>query len=150
MGSHALAIRAITAVFVRRILKWVFIAGAGIVIISFVITAYLASAFSVWWWLLLVIIWPPTIIAIIIAGLLWLITSRLLPRNLDRQERRQIGNFTDKLFGVAETARTPYPLLLLLVGKDLIRGRQSRFITNAIDDSKSLQGDYENIRTKFN
>lgn len=146
MGSHALAIRAITAVFVRRILKWILVVGIGIIVISFVLTAYLASVFSVWWWLLLIVIWPPTVIVLIIAGLMWLITSRLLPRKFNRQEQRRITNFTDKLFGVAETPRTPYPLLLVLVGKDIVRGRQSQFITETIQNSKSLRTEYEEIR----
>jgi predicted membrane protein len=146
MGSNTAAVRAITAVFFQRILKWVISIALTLLVISFLLTAYLAVTFSVYWWLLLIVIWPFCIIVLLVAAGLWIATSRLQSRHFTKNERRQIRAFTDKIFGITENAQMPYPLLLFMVGKDIIRGRRSSFIENTIRDSGSLKGDFEEIR----
>jgi hypothetical protein len=146
MGSNTTAIRVISAVFIRRIIKWVIGITFAVFVIAFLLTAYLATTFSVWWWLLLIVIWPVCIIALLISGGLWIAANRLQSKLLNKKESRQILAFTDKIFGIADNAQMPYPLLLIMVGKDIIRGRQSSFIAGTINDSKSLRSDYEEIR----
>lgn len=146
MGSNTNAFRVISAVFFRRILKWAIIIAAVVFVSTLLLITFLATTFSGWWWLLLIFVLPISIIALVVGAGLWVATSRVLPRHLTGKETRQVLAFTDKIFGITENARMPYPLLLIMVGKDVIRGKQSSFIANTINDSRSLRSDYEEIR----
>lgn len=146
MGSNTDAFRAITAVFFRRILKWASIISGAVFIAIFLLTLYLATTLSAWWWILLIPVFTSGIIALVIGLILWTMTNRLLPKSLTRKETRQLLAFTDKIFGIAENARMPYPVMLIMVGKDIIRGKQSSFIARTINNSRTLRSDYEKIR----
>lgn len=149
MGTNVTALRAISAVFFRRILRWVIIIAGVLFAIALLLDAYLATTISPWWWLFLIVLIPAGVVGMLVATGLWVVSSRLLPRKMTKAENRQVLAFTDKIFGIAENARMPYPLLLILVGKDIIRGKQSSFIANTIQDTRSLQSDYEEIRQRL-
>ncbi len=145
MSNHTAAIRVITAVYFKRLLLYGlgFLAIFTVVIIS--LTTLLATQISVWWWLLLIIFLPPIIILSIIAAVLWILSSRLLPRKLSRRETIRVRHFTATLFGLMETAHTPYPLLLVIIGKDILQGRPNAFLKETIMNSRTLKTDYNEI-----
>lgn len=149
MSNHTAAIRVITAVYFRRLLLY----GLGfLAVYSFIvigITVLLATQVSIWWWLLLIIFLPPVIVLTIFAGVLWAISSRLLPRKLSRRETIRVRHFTGTLFGLMETAHTPYPLLLVIVGKDILRGRPNAFLKETIMNSRELKSGYGEINKMF-
>lgn len=149
MNSYLASFRAITAEYVLSLLRPAAFVTFGLYGALLVLIGYLAWSLSPWWWLFAV---PFTLLVIVLSaifGLLYVVARRLEPRHLEHQERRQIKAFTKKLLRISENSRTPYPLILLLIAKDVIRGRESRFLRDLIDDSQSLLGDFRAIQQLF-
>lgn len=143
------ALRALSALFLYKILHPVLFMTVIVMAALYVLTILLALTFSSWWLLMLAVLIPLTIIFAAVGCISWFLLRKLLPRKLSAHERKQINNFTNKLFGIAERARLPYPVLLFLVGKDVIRGKESRFLSEMIGDSKGLMKEFEEIQGLF-
>ncbi len=149
MQSSILALRALGAVVLRRILRPAMIVIVLVLTLCFAATLLLASLVSLWWLLLLVILVPASFVVGIVFLLLWQATNRLIPRALSRQEHRQLWAFCTKVLSVAERAKLPYPVLVVLIGKDILRRRESVFLEEVIGDSKSLTTEFGEIRKMF-
>jgi ABC-type multidrug transport system fused ATPase/permease subunit len=143
------ALRAISALVLKRMAKPVIILGSIVLIACILITAFLALSFSNWWWLLLLLFLPLAILFSLIVYVLSFFVQQLLPRKLSKDEEKKLHQFTEKIFGLVENTRTPYPILLMLVGKDVIRGRESTFISGVIDNTKSAKNDFDDIKRLF-
>lgn len=146
MNPNILALRAITAVFFRRILKFIAIIGAILIVLLWALVIYLSSTVSGWWGLLFIILVPLGLIAAIVAAVLWGATSKIMPKRLSTAETKKIHVFTGKLFGLVEAAKTPYPIQVALIAKDVLSGRESGFLRNVIQDSRSLKGEFDDIK----
>ena len=142
-------LRALSALFLLRVLKPVAVMLAIILAASYALTVMLVLSFTAWWLLLLLLLVPLTVIVLVIGSVLWYLLHRILPRQLSAAERDQLNGFTDKLFAVAEKTKTPYPILLFLVAKDVIRGKESSFLRGLISDSKSLMKELGEIQRLF-
>ena len=138
--------RVLGALLLKRLLKPVLIIVAIIGTALYVITALLALSFSSWWWLLLIILVPITIFLILLGSLVWFILGKLSPRKLSKHENEKLNGFIDTLFSLAERSKTPYPVLLFLIAKDVIRGKESSFLRDLIGDSKKVTSEFEEIR----
>lgn len=149
MTAHASAVRAITAVFFQRFLRIGFWLLGTSFVIFFAITTLLAMQLSDWWWLLLIILIPVYVVLTVVGLVFWILSNRVLPRHLSKQERADISRFSGTLAGLIETARTPYPLVLFLIAKDIIRGKKSRFLEENVLSSKSIKTDYQAILRLF-
>ena len=149
MQSSILALRALGAVVLRRILRPALILIVLVLTLCFAATLVLASLVSLWWLLLLIIFVPVSFVVGIVFLLLWQATNRLIPRALSRQEHRQLWAFCTKILVVAERAKLPYPVLVVLIGKDILRRRESVFLEEVIGDSKSLTTEFGEIRKMF-
>ena len=143
------ALRAITALYAQGILKFLLLIIGGLLIVLYALVIVFTTQFSIWWLLLLLILVPVTVITITITIILWLGTKRLLPRQLTKQERDEITQFTDRINGLVERARTPYPIALVLVAKDVIRGKESTFLRRLINDSGSIKSDFAAVKRIF-
>lgn len=149
MNASIQALRAITAATFQRLLFWLTIS-AGLVFLLLVgLTLYLGSTVSPWWFLLFALLTPLILIVTALAAAFYFLTSRLLPRKLSRDERQMIHDFTGKLMGLAEVRATPWPVMAFLIGKDVIRGKQSGFINTAIENASGLRDGFEQIRKLF-
>lgn len=146
MSTHSLALRVITTTFVRRLLRIVGGTVLAILALLWIITIYLSAYVHPAWWLVLIIIVPATIVSLAVLAVLWVVSGKLLPERLTRQQIRQINQFTTKLLGTVESVRLPYPLLLVMIGKDIMRGRPSSFVNETIDATRALKGEYDDIR----
>ena len=149
MNTSLLALRAITAVTFRRLLKWVSIVAAIILAAVWAGMLVLVIFINPWWWLMTVILVPATLVLTLLATLLFALTKRLVPRKLSKEESAKVHHFTSTLLGLAEVRATPWPVLAFLIGKDIIRGRQSTFIESTISDAKGLRGQFDAIRSMF-
>lgn len=149
MKSTIAALRAISAVFLRRLLRFVFIVTGIVMILFYGSMTYLAVDYSLWVLLILIILLPLTLVVLVISLLLWFITGQIMPRQLTKLENKQILKFTDKISSVIERGRTPYPIAVFLIVKDIIRDRDSKFLKELISDSKSLRGDFNKIKKLF-
>lgn len=143
------ALRALSALFFFKILHPTLVMVAVILIALYTSTILLALTFSNWWLLALVVLVPLTVILLIVGYLLWYLLHKLLPRKLSSDERIKLHKFTDKLWGVAEQVRLPYPVLLFLVAKDVLRGKESKFLRKIIGDSRDLMREFDDIQDLF-
>lgn len=99
-----------------------------------------------WWLVLLALLLPLALAVSVIGGILWLATGRLAPRKMSRNEQKQLTAFSDKILGVVERVKVPYPVLIVLTAKDVLRGKESTFLKNIIEDSKSLKTDFAELQ----
>ena len=143
------AFRALSALFFYKILYPAVFMILILMVALYVLTIFLTISFSNWWLLLLVLLIPLTIFFFIAGYILWYLLKKLLPRRLSNHELVRLSRFTDKLFEVAEQARLPYPVLLFLVAKDVLRGKESKFLRKIIGDSRDLMREFGEIQQMF-
>lgn len=141
--------RVLSALLLKRLLRPVLIILVITGVALYVLTAFLALSFSAWWWLLLLIFIPVTVFLGLLVYLLWFLFGKLLPRKLSKPEQQKLNGFIETLFSLAERSKTPYPILLFLIAKDVIRGKESSFLRDLIGDSKKVTQEFEQIRTLF-
>jgi hypothetical protein len=148
MKPNIVVIRAITVEFARQFIQpfvWIVL---GIIVFLLLITGVLAFTVSQWWWLLAI----PIIAIGLIGATIWiivrLIAKRISPQ-LNTQQKVAVRQFIDKLRFVVETARTPYPIIVLIVIKDLITRKENGIIQEMATQSKTLRPDFEELRKLF-
>ena len=149
MNATISALRAITALYFRRLLIIGCLILGSIAAGLLILVVWLGMAFSDWWWMLLIPIGVLVVVTIAVGAWLWVLTDKLLPRPLARQESRQVKDFTDKLFGLVEQTSLSYPVLAVLIGKDVLHGHESTLLRDAVDDSSSLKTDFASIKEMF-
>ena len=149
MNPALKALRAITGVYFQRILLIASGVAAVVFAVLFIVVNYLAMNFSPWWWIFMIVLVPITVMAVIVSAGLWFASRKLMPRTITKDEKKIITTFGSKLFGIIERSRMPYPLMLAMVAKDVLRGRSSNLVRETIQDSTTLKSDFERIRTMF-
>ncbi len=149
MTPYIRALRAITATVFQRVYRPVVWVIGGILFVLVVVTTILGITVNAWWFMLYIALLPLTLIAVLAAVVLWLLSQKLQPRVITRAERQTIHAFSDKVLRVAEVRSTPWPIMALLVAKDIARGKKSSYIENIINDSSSLKQDFVAIRNLF-
>lgn len=132
--------------FLRGLLKRVLLIPLGIFVLALVLTVYLGTQVDAAWWLLLFLLVPSVIVVGGLALAAWVITGILSPRKLSLTEARSVRDFTGKVMQVAETARTPLPLLGAQLAKDIVIHRDPRLVRQLIAESASLKSDYQKLR----
>lgn len=143
------ALRALSALFLYRALQPVLVMSVILLVAAYVTMILLALSFSGWWWLLLILLLPLALVFVVLCYLMWFTIQKLMPRKLAPAEREQLQDFIEKLFSIADRGTLPYPVLLFLVAKDVIRGRESRFLSTLIGDSKALTHEFGEIQDLF-
>lgn len=149
MNASIQALRAITAATFQRLLFWLTLSAGFVFLLLVGLTIYLGSAVNPWWFLMFTLLTPLILIATALAAAFYFLTSRLLPRKLSRDERQMIHDFTGKLMSLAEVRATPWPVMAFLIGKDVLRGKQSGFINTTIENASGLRASFDRIRGLF-
>ncbi len=149
MNSTIRAVRALTAWQFRRILTVLIGMVVGILTLLWLAVILAAYFWTAWWLIFLVLLVPVTLVAVALGLGGWWLSGRVLPRHLSKAEKQHIDEFNDKLFGLVEEARTPLPMLGVLFAFDVLRGKGSRRIKAAVENSSTLKGDFEQIRRMF-
>lgn len=143
------ALRALSALLLRRMLKPVVFLIGIFLVAALALTVMLSLSFSQWWLLLLVLLIPISLLFLLLGIGLHVLLQKLLPRKLSVGERTQINDFTEKIFSIAERTRTPYPVIIFLIAKDLLRGKESKFVSQLLGDSRSLMTEFDDIQALF-
>ena len=144
------ALRAISALSLRHLLHPAVVMTVILLGATYVITILLALVFSKWWLLLLIILVPLSAIGGILYFILRYTVSKLMPTQLTKSERSKISVFVDRLVDIADRSRTPYPIMLLLIAKDVLRGKESDFLKSLIGDSRDLLKEFSDIKSVLN
>lgn len=85
----------------------------------------------------------------VIYNLMTALGRSVVPRKLSSSEKQAITDMGDKVFSVAEAAGTPWIINMFLIGKDVIRGRESRHIRHIISNTSTLKDDFLQVRRFF-
>lgn len=148
MKASITAIRAITAEFARRFIQPFIWVGLGLIILMIVSVGSLAITLSPWWWLLL----APIIIFGIAGTVVWLLVRFILNRispHTNAAQRKAVKHFVTKLQTTTETIQTPYPVIVFYVVRDIILRKDSGFISEVTQQSKTLKPDFDNLTKLF-
>ena len=144
------ALRAITALVFQRILTPILWGIGGVIVAIYFLIIYLSGWVHPLWWLLLIILIPLTLIITGLTFIVWTLSSRLIPRPMTNEERKQLTEISDRIIRVAEVRATPIPVLLFLIAKDVIRSKKSSYIESVVKDTTSLKQDFTTVRQMFN
>lgn len=150
MNPTILAIRAVTSVYVRQILRVVLIVSLIVYAGVMAIVIWLSTDVSPWWSLLGII---PTLL-IFIGGVIWLIVwilaKRLSPA-MNKKQKVAAKKVVHNISATAERLGTPRFLLLFHVIKDVIFPPRSgqTYIGELAGTPGKLKTDFENLRKLF-
>ncbi|HET8884033.1 MAG TPA: hypothetical protein VFM68_01025 [Candidatus Saccharimonadales bacterium] len=148
MKTHISALRAVTAMYVHTLLSPIIKWGSGIAAGLLIGIGLLMYFFSPWWGLLAV----PVLTIATIGLVVWLLVRAALKHvspQLNKPQTDATKQFVAKTQRVAETVQTPYFVILFYIVKDLVTGRSKGYIYEVVQDSKTLRGDFEELRKLF-
>lgn len=148
MVEYITALRAVSALYARQIMKAFFITVGAIAVLLFAGTVYLIQEVSAWWWLMLIpIISFGLILAVLYAITRFIVQKLDPPQSPDQKEA--VRQFVIKLNKAVETMQTPKFLVFIYLVRDAFTGNQHGFIQQATSHSMSLKNDFERLITLF-
>ncbi|RYX79421.1 hypothetical protein EON76_01735 [bacterium] len=119
MDSTILAIRAITSLYVKRLLLPILVIGLGVYVVIIGLIWWIAASVSNWWWLLATV---PTVVLLI--GLaIWVVVRILVGRiapPMNKPQTVAANKFIKRIDGVAERIGTPKFVVIYRVIKDVL------------------------------
>lgn len=150
MDSTVLTVRAITAVFGRRLLWPVLIVLLAVYGIVFGLSWWLAAVVHPLWWLLVVMLTP----ICIVAGALWIVCFLLLRRihpPLTTHQKRLTNELVDHVAHIAEELGTPRFIILGRVLRDAVFGSSLRnsYIGQMTREPGEAHRKFEALRRSF-
>lgn len=148
MTAYITALRAVSALYARHIMKTFFVTTAAVMVLLFAGNIYLIQEISAWWWLLLI----PIISFAVILAVLYAITRFIVrklnpPQSPDQQEA--VRHFVARFNETIETMQTPKFLVFIYLVRDAFTGNQHGFIQQATSRSASLKSDFERLIALF-
>ena len=141
--------RAITGVYFQKLITTGAAVGGVILALLWAIVIWLTTSIDPLWGLFFLLLIPLTIVGFIIYGLMLSLGKELLPRPLTKSEKIKVTALGDKVFHAADTVTTPWLCHLTLIGKDVLRGKESTYVKAVISDSGNLREDFLKIRQLF-
>lgn len=150
MNPTILAIRAVTSIYARQILRVILIIGLVVYAVVMAIVIWLSADVSPWWSLLGVI---PTFL-ILIGGFIWVIVWTLAKRLapvMNKGQRTATKKVVHNINEAAERLGTPRFLLLINVIKDVVFPPKDgqTYIGELAGTPGKLKTDFENLRKLF-
>lgn len=149
MTPYVHAIRALTVLTFRRIFIPIAVALVVIALCLLIAAGFLGLQVSAWWFLLYLPLLPLIAIGAGIGVFAWAISSRLLPRQLSREEQVTMRQFSDKIIRLAEARSTPLPVLGVILAKDIALRKKDGYIESLVNDSRGLRSDFQAIVDLF-
>lgn len=149
MASYSSTLRAVAAVYAKRIIRLVTVIGVVIFILLIIGTALLAAYVSNYWWLALIFILPISIIVSILLILSLLVANAVQGKELRRPQEKLVGAFVDKLQSVVERTQLSFGFVLFIIAKDLLFHRNLKSLEAFIGDSNSLKRDLDELAKKL-
>lgn len=146
MQNTSKLLRAITAVFVKRVLKRVAMVASVMAVLILVAVGLLAAKIDGAWAAAYIVVVPLFVAAFTVGILVWLAVSWFQPRKLTRREAKDIYDFTSKIIDIVGRAKMPWPFLVGSAIKSVLLGRESNELGNLINGSKQLREDFIHLR----
>lgn len=150
MDSTILAIRAITSLYVKRLLLPILVIGFGVYVAVIGIIWWIAASVSNWWWLLAIV---PTLVVLV--GLaIWTVVRVLVGRISPPMNKRQTTaakKFIKRIDGAAEHIGTPKFIIIYRVIKDvLFRPTNGKtYIGEIANEPGEARREFDELRSMF-
>ena len=141
--------RALTAHLGKRLINLATLIALGIFGLIFILTAALVYFFSPWWWLLIIPFVFLLSIFFVVRLFVVLIIRRIHPDHMNKEQKRGLDDFSDKVQAAIEARATPLPVIVLISVKDLVFHRDITTIKKLISDTAGLRSDYANLEKLF-
>ncbi len=141
--------RAITGVYFQKLITTSAAVGGVLLALLWVLIVWLTTRVDPLWGLFFLALMPLTIVCLVVYGLMLKLGKELVPRPLTKVEIVRVTKIGDKLFQTADAAATPWFYHLILIGKDVLRGKESKYIKETIEENASLRDDFLKIRKLF-
>lgn len=142
--------RAITAVFMRRIVHIATLAAVIIFAVAIIASAVLAYFFTPWWWLLTV----PFAVAFgffLLARFITLVIVKgVYSNHLSSVQQEKVDSFIDTIQATLEARATPLPFIALICIKDVLFHRDIVTVKKIVKDTANLRNDYKELEKLFN
>lgn len=148
MDASVKAARAITGVYFQRLVTLGAIVTGILLALLWFIVIWLATK-DVLWSLFFIVLVPATIVVVFLYIMLTNLGHSIIPRRLNGQEKRIVGTIGSRLMEIKDTAQTPWFITLFLVGKDVVRGRESSYLRRIISSSSGVREDFLRVRKIF-
>lgn len=147
LNPIALAIRAVSAEFAKRMYIPVTLITGGILVVLIGFSIWLVTM-SGWWWFLLGPLLFLAIVFVIAATLTALLINILKPAQ-NKTQRKEVRQFVDSLQHTSEAIQTPKFIILFRLVKDVVFPSQQGYIRELTANATSLKGGLENIIHSF-
>lgn len=141
--------RAITGVYFQKLITTSAEIGGIVLALFWALIIWLTTSVDQLWGLFFLVLVPLSVVSVIIYSLMLRLGKELLPRPLTKHEKLKVTRLGDRIFQTTETATTAWPYHLLLIGKDVLRGKESGYIKDVISNTTSLRDEFLNIRQLF-
>lgn len=150
MDSTILAIRAITSLYVKRLLLPILVIGFGVYAAVIGIIWWIAAMSSGWWWLLAILPTVFVVIGLIIWGIAQLIVMRVAPP-MNKRQTSATKKFIKRIDSVAEHIGTPKFVIIYRVIKDIIvRPTSSKtYIGEIANEPGEMRREFDELRAMF-
>lgn len=139
-------LRAISSVVLRQAIRKIVLVAFAAAVFCYILVISLVVLVSEWFLLAFVVLLPVTVAVVVVGLLAWVASGALAPRKLGREESKAVSMFAVKVLGLLERARTPLPITIISIAKDVIRHRDARVVGEIIDSSKHLRSDFVAIQ----
>jgi ABC-type multidrug transport system fused ATPase/permease subunit len=140
-------LRAITAVFVRRLVRKIAVVPMSIMGLCVVVVAVLATLVHTAWLLAYIVLVPLLVVSVVLIAVTWRVTRTISPRKLTKTEASSILDFSDRLLTVAQAVRAPLPILAYRLVADAVRKRDIRGLQKLLAESKELRDEYTRLKS---
>ncbi len=148
MNASLQAIRAITGVYFQKLVAIGAVIGGLFFAALWTLLIWLTTKDGLWA-LFFVVLVPATIVFVFLVIMLWTLGQSVVPRKLKRAEKKTVAAIGSKLISINDTVRAPWFVSVFLIGKDVVRGRESAYIRTAIANTSGIKDDFMRVRRIF-
>lgn len=149
MQPKILALRAISAQYVKDILKPIFFIVISVLLLLMVGVVYAANAWSLWWLIFLLPLVLMTSVTIVLA-VVTLYIARIVTPSMTKTQKNAVRSYVQNIHDVSEVTRTPRFEVAFKVIIDVCRRRwKDGYLHQTATKSASLKKDFESIVDSF-
>ena len=149
MTLHLSLFRALSRYYITRIATIATYIAVSISLLLLLGLWLLAHFFSPWWWLLAIPLLAMIIAFFILRFFVVLVARVVYPDAVSKEQAISIKAFIDKINRLLELKHINPTLLGLTSLKDFVLYRELRTLRSMIDDSKTLNGDFQKLNDQF-
>lgn len=146
MGPFVLTLRAVGSQLAMRLYVPAVIT-ASVVLALLVFGALWLTTLSEWWWLLFIPITVLFTIVLAVATIIFMLIRYVRPTQTQVQ-KREVGQFVDKLQGVTDVIGTPKFIILFRVIRSVAAPSKDKYLSNLVKN-RELAGDFRELQRLF-